>query len=428
MISVVLALEFALLGPPSDMDILFPNGKEMTRLRVTVTSGGQSPEVAWRAFLNQLFAHFDRDGDGVLSKDEVERVVPLTTIGGETKPDFARMDADRNGKLSPTEFREFYRAAGFAPVVGIVVPPSVRSLEVAEALFAALDRDGDKTLSVKELKAALDLLRRFDENDDDELSDAELLSGWSGKASEAKSTLRVVPSEGKPDAVIQLVAGSPIDIPSGRLILAPEASPTRPLAARELVAEQFTSVGGKADKPVPKSAVEGVRTARALAAVFDAADRDGDANLTAAELTAFVDLVEAGAKCQVILELRDGGKSLFELFNRDGATLTRAELEQAAGFGPMTRADVVATYRLTYRRRLQASSFAGMPLINLPIVENPAEKQRPKSGPKWFLAMDRNGDGVVTRGEFVGRPERFASLDKDGDGRMTAAEAETASK
>lgn len=432
MTAIAVTLGFALLASPLSVDVLFPNGDKPVRLRVTVTTGSQSPVVAWREFLDRLFTHFDRDANGTLSEEETGRVVPLPVVGGEAKPDFAKMDADRDGKVTAGEFREFYRSAGFTPVVVVVAPPSVRSLEVAEALFAALDRDGDSTLSAKELKAAPDLLRRFDENEDDELSEEELLAGWSGKVVEEKSTARVVPSGGAPDAVTNLGAGSPINLPGVRMILVPDPTDDsfrrRSLTAKELVSEQFVAVGGKPDKPISKSAVEGVRTARAVAVVFDAADRNGDGKLSAAELAAFVELIEDGAKCQVVLELRDGGKSLFDLLNRDGTTLTRVELERAAGFGPMARADVPSTYRLASRCRPLAAAFAGMPLVNPSIAEKPAEKEQPKGGPKWFRAMDRNGDGVVTREEFVGRPERFAALDKDGDGRITVVEAENPPK
>jgi hypothetical protein len=41
--------------------------------------------------------------------------------------------------------------------------------------------------------------------------------------------------------------------------------------------------------------------------------------------------------------------------------------------------------------------------------------------------MDRNGDGVVSRREFLGPPEVFRELDTDGDGVISAAEAARAS-
>jgi hypothetical protein len=40
--------------------------------------------------------------------------------------------------------------------------------------------------------------------------------------------------------------------------------------------------------------------------------------------------------------------------------------------------------------------------------------------------MDRNGDGVVSRREFLGPPELFRKLDRDGDGVISPAEAAAA--
>ena len=62
--------------------------------------------------------------------------------------------------------------------------------------------------------------------------------------------------------------------------------------------------------------------------------------------------------------------------------------------------------------------------VALPEVKLPVS--RPKAvakAPAWFVAMDRNGDGVVSRAEFVGPPELFRELDVDGDGVISAAEA-----
>ena len=40
--------------------------------------------------------------------------------------------------------------------------------------------------------------------------------------------------------------------------------------------------------------------------------------------------------------------------------------------------------------------------------------------------MDRNGDGDVSRREFLGTPEEFKKLDLDGDGLISREEAEKA--
>ena len=47
-------------------------------------------------------------------------------------------------------------------------------------------------------------------------------------------------------------------------------------------------------------------------------------------------------------------------------------------------------------------------------------------GPLWFRKMDRNGDGDVSRREFLGPPEAFKKLDLDGDGLISREEAEKA--
>jgi hypothetical protein len=45
------------------------------------------------------------------------------------------------------------------------------------------------------------------------------------------------------------------------------------------------------------------------------------------------------------------------------------------------------------------------------------------AGPKWFVHMDRNGDGDVSPREFPGPVETFRRLDRDGDGLLDANEA-----
>jgi hypothetical protein len=48
---------------------------------------------------------------------------------------------------------------------------------------------------------------------------------------------------------------------------------------------------------------------------------------------------------------------------------------------------------------------------------------RATRGPAWFAAMDRNGDGFVSRAEWLGTAEAFDELDRDGDGLISPEEA-----
>jgi len=52
----------------------------------------------------------------------------------------------------------------------------------------------------------------------------------------------------------------------------------------------------------------------------------------------------------------------------------------------------------------------------------------PQKGPTWFRKMDRNGDGDVSRLEFLGTRAEFDQIDTDHDGLISLDEAETHDK
>jgi hypothetical protein len=52
----------------------------------------------------------------------------------------------------------------------------------------------------------------------------------------------------------------------------------------------------------------------------------------------------------------------------------------------------------------------------------------PARGPLWFRMMDRNGDGYVSRREFLGSKEEFDRIDTNHDGLISPEEAEAATK
>jgi Ca2+-binding EF-hand superfamily protein len=410
----------------------FPAGDSAVSLRVEVPDA----EPAWAAFLDALFAHFDRDGDGTLSPAEAARVFPLPLPGGKAVAmDFAALDADRDGKGSRAEFRAFYRGRGFTPVVVVVRPAPDDARRLGAALFRHLDRDGDGRLSAAELRQAPALLRRLDEDEDEVLTAAELLStgtpdpipaaGLGLTTGDAKDVLRL--ATGKPPAVtgdrfVLSADGSRLAVPGGTCTVTVSAAD--PAAgfrvAKAFYQAQFKAAAG--DKPAAKAVFEADPAARVLVELFDAADRDGDGRLTRAELDAFLDLVERGVGCQTVVTVTDRGRNLFDLFDHNGdGRLDAAELTRSPRLDGAT---VPAAYRLAVGRGPVGDAFGPVPFGTV-AGPKPAAAPPPR-GPRWFRAMDRNGDGFVSAREFVGPPEVFRKLDADGDGRISVEEAEAA--
>jgi Ca2+-binding EF-hand superfamily protein len=442
--------EQPLVGPV----VLLPGAKEPSRLRLDVSIDGKPPTAAWDAFLDQLFDFFDRDGDGSLSRDEASRMVPLPLPGGkELTVDFARLDADGNRKGSREEWKSYCRANGFGPVVTVVKPPSADDLRLGELLFRRLDADGDGKLTESELRRAPQSLHKFDLNEDEFLDPAELLSGATTlsrpgiaqvklgeRGDERDTTLRLdvgtkarTPTiEGQSANSLRLMlASAPGDLhrlygPEGRWVLAFRTTQTvqdARSAGGFLVAQFKADLG---DRPaLAKADLEQDPGLNGLLELFRYADRNGDERLTLEELEDYLRLVELGMRAQVWFRVMDHGRNPFQLLDSDGdGRLSYRELTRVSDRilpGEKEAIGLPLQFHLSFGGP-SVRSWGGVPIPGV------ANRPRPpiafaSSAPRWFQAMERNGDGVVSPQEFVGPPGVFRKLDLNGDGVITPDEA-----
>jgi Ca2+-binding EF-hand superfamily protein len=179
--------------------------------------------------------------------------------------------------------------------------------------------------------------------------------------------------------------------------------------------------------------------------LFKAMDRDGDGMLFEKEMLAYLEkqkeLQAAAQKSFASLHVSDQGRGLFDLLdtNKDGRLGLREmrrmpDLLKEGGLdrdgdGALSRNEIPRSYRADFRLGPVASG----PNLNgrVFVVANrlgggaPA-RPAPKRGPLWFQKMDRNGDGDVSRREFLGTDEEFRKIDTDGDGLISLEEAEKA--
>jgi len=455
--AVPLACVLAVADPPPAADPKPAWGEEIdlavggsaVRVRVRVAVDGKPAGATWATATDRLFRFLDRDGDGHLSPSEAERLpTPFDLrrmLWGVFDPPVAvgagwrAADAGRDERLAPAEVFAYYRDARLGVQVGLGVGPGAADLTAA--LVKALDRDRDGKVSPADLRTAEATLAPKDVNEDELIAPSELVAGLIYPGATGATRLAPVvaaPERGgvwlpasraatAPDRTWAvafttdgptLAAGEAGELVTGgvRLSLRVDAGKLGDLfaPAREKALGRFAALAGKEGLSAGQPAVRNDPAVQRLAAF---ADRDGDGRLTRPELDAWFAVAEAFLAGQILVTALDLGPGLFELLDADGdGGLSPRELRTAAARlekaghmrdGVLDPATLPRTVRLTVSR--------GHPRAALPRPE--------RLGPEWFRAMDRNGDGDVSRREFAGPAAAFDKLDADGDGLLAPVEA-----
>ncbi|HKB42150.1 MAG TPA: EF-hand domain-containing protein [Gemmataceae bacterium] len=394
---------------------------------------------------------------------------------------FDQLDADRDGRVSRREFEAFYRRCGFHRVRVMLGPEREQSLALTGALFRLLDRDGDGKLSKEELKQARETLHRVDLNEDEWITPDELLLHRPQKSEkeQRRATLEtlgllpldIAPTEAQVKAIraryprwnkndlsapsivlavrlgvrsgdalaVELVKPDGRDaIPTQRIeegglrltldgmgldVQAGAGGGGRVRGLHAFYRQQFEAADAERRGFLEAKQVEDFT---ALSALFRLADRDANGKLTDREFDAFLSLHALGAESFVILTVSDHSPGLFELLDENGdGRLSQRELYTAwERLRGLDRDRDGRLARDELPRRLQLRLTRGTPAPRPASASRPAVESVMSRGPAWFRKMDRNGDGYVSRREFLGSLEDFKRLDRDGDGLLSPEEAE----
>lgn len=285
---------FALGGPASAadrnaQDFVYLSDKGPLLLRFHVYLDGKPLVQKWEKFMGKLFAYLDRNGDGILSKDEAAGVPPAEVLFNSTpnyvgqRPNLPEtLDENRDGKVTRTELANWYRSIGATPFqiltdsaqagfsgtfVGYGQSQPLPAEALNQRLFDLLDANKDSKLSREELSRAPAILHKLDLNDDEMVSALELSGGIEKEADDSGNVVVAFTSDG------QLSANGPfVPVKAGH-------------ASKELARRLLDRYGGKG-----KKAAEKKLTRRDLGideASFKRLDQDEDGKLDREELARF---------------------------------------------------------------------------------------------------------------------------------------------
>jgi len=407
-----------------------------------------------------LFKLMDANGDSRLTKAEVEGVQTL----------LATKDTDEDECLNVNELLgvDFYNrqfrvqpARGPSDPTQARVPQNVVAFDIGTIpgtfmqarVMVEYDKNKDQRLSRAECAFDDATFARLD-LDKDGLLTGEELDAWrtgepdldavlslSSKAADCKVTIR---TDEKTLAArgftVKTLDPGRVVIRNGRQPLelwafAPSYQNGRGYQLKQTYAYMFTQLAGAkgyiSDKDFTGNAAVQFQQIRVL---LDPADFDTDGKLTKAEFDRYFDLqqpfvdmamgliptVQTPTLFQLLDENKDGRLGVREL--RTAWTRLRS-LEPSGGEDIVSRAAILPAVSLRLSRSIDRSyanqyAYAGNP--TQPVVAN--------KGPKWFVKMDRNGDGDVSRIEFLGTKSEFDAMDADRDNLISLDEAESFDK
>ncbi|RUL81852.1 hypothetical protein [Tautonia sociabilis] len=409
-------------------DELVRHVRESLGIEPMTRTGGAPPDPR----TERPFEHLDRDGNGRLDTDEIARAAERLSSLDRDQDEWVVLD-----EMNPysTNVRRYFgirvSSGGLPPDHPFVVlGASEDRAKIAGLLLDRYDRDGDGRIDLAELglpgerAAPLDAsgLARWLEAPTPHLEfKVELAPPGQARGPMVFERIAAVDSIadalGPPEDTSQVLDLGPITVELGV-----DASYSD---YRSFLFQNFDSSDADDSGSLDRSEID---NGTIISRLFDAADRDGDGSFSREELTSYMSMYEAAFAARLSLSISDLGRAVYQSMDPDDDF--RLSLRELLGIPELLSArdrdgdGTVVLEEFPHRYRLNIGLGPARP-SNRFIETGPQRRPSPagEGVPSWFTRMDRNGDGDVSRREFLGPLEVFTGLDRDGDGLVSAEDA-----
>ncbi len=340
------------------------------------------------------------------------------------------------GAADRVEIRWLIAEWGSGPPV-LLLGPSLSWQRAGMApLLAYLDREPDGGLSAAEIGAAADLLRRADIDANDVLDPSEIRRAADRPAATPFDTDHSLLVELDAQTDWDAVAATMRDVYGENGVSA--AADTQ--HARELL-EKPADVTLRVDFGTNVKQASGVSvvavsgelgdTGKVVTATNDVVTLDLGADyieFSAAQGKAG-DKADVGGT-QVAIGAAIDGNPLLRLLDHDhDQRLTMRERQDLAGLlsaldrngdGAVGAGEMPMPIRMVVTLGPHVHQLLSTPVGAARAI---APRESAPAAPAWFASMDKNHDGDLSRGEFLGTSEQFRKIDADGDALVSIAEA-----
>ena len=280
-----------------------------------------------------------------------------------------------------------------------------------DSVFTQLDANRDQFLSPTEIGFQAGSFQMLDQNGDNRLDSGELAE-WPTLPPDSELRVKLADANARDSSpsTSQRLGAVVVSLSPDPGLLSDQWT-----QARKRLQVQFTQADENGDQLLVPAETLNPNESE-LRSLLHWADRDRDGKLTASELAGWLEIQDAFVRSVVFVSVLDLGAGLFECLdrNRDGSLSIR---ELRSGWARMSELGTLENnqfQRGQLPRQISLTVSRGLPLHVL---------ARPLfAGPDWFLAMDRNRDGDVSRREFTGPANLFEKLDQNRDGLLDASE------